>query len=520
MATDSNDQADAPKLFDFDNTYVRALPELGLSWQPVEVPSPELVVLNSELAEAVSVDPDALAGENGALVLSGNVVPAGAEPVAMAYAGHQFGGYSPRLGDGRALLLGEVVDTSGCRVDLHLKGSGRTPFSRGGDGKATIGPMLREYLFAEAMHALGVPTGRALAVVTTGEQVFREGPEPGAVLTRVASSHLRVGTFEYVARLEDQTLLKRLADYAIERHYHSAVEEALTATGQGRYVTLLDAVVGVQADLVAQWMLIGFIHGVMNTDNTTISGETIDYGPCAFMDRYDPATVYSSIDHQGRYAYGNQPAIAQWNLTRFAETLLPLMADDSGQEPEDMIPLATEILDSFGPRFQKRLQSGMMAKLGLPHEAAVAGGGDLIPPMAELLHTNRVDYTTFFRALATALGDEDDQVVRDLVGQEAEDDANTEDVDTWLAQWREQLATAGLDEAEVVEAMNRVNPIYIPRNHLVDEALAAATTGDLSLFEQLLDVLSDPFTERPGLERYAQPAPTDFDKTFRTFCGT
>ncbi len=501
------------RLFDFDNTYASVLPELGLEWKPLEVPSPELVAFNQELAEIISIEAEALGGEVGAQILGGNEVPEGAAPLAMAYAGHQFGGYSPRLGDGRALLLGEVVGTDGRRVDIHLKGSGRTPFSRGGDGKATVGPMLREFLFAEAMHALGVPTGRALAVVTTGEQVWRERPEPGAVLTRVASSHLRVGTFEYAARLEDPSVLKKLADYAIERHYQEAVDSALAATGQGRYVTLLEAVIQAQAELVAQWMLLGFIHGVMNTDNTTISGETIDYGPCAFMDRYDPATVYSSIDHQGRYSYGNQPIIAQWNLARLAETLLPLMAADSGQEPEAMVPVATEVLESFGGRFQRELQSGMEAKLGLS-----SGGADLVPTLAELLHSQRVDYTSFFRRLADAVVADDDDVVREFVAPA--DGAGTELVDKWLAQWRAELGSVDRDRSEVAARMNEVNPIYIPRNHLVDEALNAATDGDLTLFEQLLPVVTDPFVEREGLERYAQPAPEDFDKTFRTFCGT
>ncbi|MDH3296234.1 MAG: YdiU family protein, partial [Acidimicrobiia bacterium] len=468
---------------------------------------------------------------------AGNLLPAGAEPVAMAYAGHQFGGYSPRLGDGRALLLGEVVDTSGRRVDLHLKGSGRTPFSRGGDGKATVGPMLREFLMAEAMNGLGIPTGRALAVVTTGEQIMRQGPEPGAVLTRVASSHLRVGTFEYAVRLEDPTVLKRLADYAIDRHYREAVDEALAATGQGRYVTLLDSVVTAQADLVAQWMLVGFIHGVMNTDNTTISGETVDYGPCAFMDRYDPATVYSSIDHQGRYAYGNQPGIAHWNLTRLAETLLPLMAEDSGQEAEAMIPVATEVLDSFQPRFQARFRSGMLAKIGL---AAAHGadpghdpGGDnqdgpgrdgLIPSLLGLLHRHRVDYTSFFRSLATAVASGDDGPVRELVAASATDGSAGVDgsgpVESWLADWRRRLDAVDRDRTEVAAGMNRVNPLYIPRNHRVEEALQEANRGDLSLFRELLSLVSDPYTERPAKERFAEPAPEGFDQTFRTFCGT
>ena len=485
------------KLFDFDNTLAKALPELVLPWQPVEVPSPELVAVNREVAAAVSVDADALAGEAGVAVLAGNAVPDGTETVAMAYAGHQFGSYSPRLGDGRALLLGEVIDSEGNRVDLHLKGSGRTPFSRGGDGKATVGPMLREFLMAEAMYALGVPTGRALAVVTTGEQIHRQKPEPGAVLTRVAASHLRVGTFEYAVRLEDRSVVRRLADYAIERHYPDLVGEPSPS------MELLRSVIGVQASLIARWMLVGFIHGVMNTDNMAISGETIDYGPCAFMDRYDQRTVYSSIDHQGRYAFGNQPTIAHWNLTRLAETLLPVIAEENGVEPEALIPVLSDVLDTFGDRFRADWADGMRAKLGLSE--AADGDDDLLRSLVEMLQEQRLDYTSFFRSLARTLRD---------------DGPVPEAAEAWVATWRERLAAEGRDPAEVAEAMDAVNPIYIPRNHLVDEALAAAELGDMEPFDTLLSVLTDPFTERDGLDRYAEPAPEDFDRTFRTFCGT
>ncbi len=485
------------KLFDFDNTLARALPELVLPWQPAEVPEPKLVAFNPDVAALVSVDAEALAGEEGVAVLAGNAVPDGTETVAMVYAGHQFGSYSPRLGDGRALLLGEVVDPDGRRFDLHLKGSGRTPFSRGGDGKATVGPMLREYLMAEAMHALGVPTGRALAVVTTGEQVMRQNPEPGAVLTRVAASHLRVGTFEYAVRLEDRAVVKRLADYAIERHYPDVVGE------QSRYLGLLRSVIEVQASLIARWMAVGFIHGVMNTDNMAISGETIDYGPCAFMDRYDQRTVYSSIDHQGRYAFGNQPTIAHWNLTRLAETLLPVIAEDHGVEPESLIPVLTEELDAFGDLFRRHWADGIRAKLGLVE--ASDGDEELLRSLVETLQEHRLDYTSFFRTLA-----------RSLRGTEPA----PSEADTWVASWRERLAAEDRPADEVASAMDLVNPIYIPRNHLVDEALVAAEAGDMGPFDELLSVLADPFTERDGLDRYAQPAPEDFDRTFRTFCGT
>lgn len=488
--------ATTTKLFDFDNTLASALPELVLPWEPVEVPDPRLVAFNPEVAAAVSVDADGLAGPDGVSVLSGNRVPDGTETVAMGYAGHQFGSYSPRLGDGRALLLGEVIDSAGNRVDVHLKGSGRTPFSRGGDGKATVGPMLREYLMAEAMHALGIPTGRALAVVTTGEEIFRQKPEPGAVLTRVAGSHLRVGTFEYAVRLEDRSVIRRLADYTIERHYPALADEP------SRYVELLRSVIEVQAELIARWMQVGFIHGVMNTDNMTISGETIDYGPCAFMDRYDQATVYSSIDHQGRYAFGNQPTIAHWNLTRLAETLLPVIAEDRKVEPESLIPVLSEILDVFGDRFRSHWSKGMRAKLGLADEADDDG---LLRSLVETLQEHRLDYTLFFRSLA-----------RSLRG----DGAAPEEAATWVATWRDRLATEGRDAADVASAMDAVNPIYIPRNHLVDEALVAAESGDMGPFDALSEVLAEPFSEREGLERYAQPAPEDFDRSFRTFCGT
>ncbi len=499
--------ATATKLFDFDNTLAEALPELVLAWAPLAVPDPELVAFNPEVAASVAVDADAdaLAGEQGLAVLAGNATPAGTQTVAMAYAGHQFGQYSPRLGDGRALLLGEVVDSSGNRVDLHLKGSGRTPFSRGGDGKATVGPMLREYLMAEAMHALGIPTGRALAVVTTGERIMRRTPEPGAVLTRVAASHLRVGTFEYAVRLEDRSVVKRLADYAIERHYPALADEP------SPHRALLGAVIEAQASLVARWMLVGFIHGVMNTDNMTISGETIDYGPCAFMDRYDQRTVYSSIDHQGRYAFGNQPTIAHWNLTRLAETLLPVIAEHDGVEPETLIPGLTEILDGFGDRFRSEWAAGMRSKLGL---LPVVDGADdeddeddepLLRSLVETLQEHRLDYTTFFRSLAAELRGEA------AVPAVAAD---------WVATWRDRVAAEGRDPVEVAAAMDAVNPIYIPRNHLVDEALAAAESGDMDPFNTLLTVLADPFTRRDGLDRYADPAPEDFDRSFRTFCGT
>ena len=488
----------ARPLFAFDNSYVRDLEGLYEPWRGRPVPAARLLALNERLAAELGVDGDALKGPDGLAVLVGAVAPDGATPVAQAYSGHQFGGFSPRLGDGRALLLGEVLDVRGQRRDLHLKGSGRTPFARGGDGKAAIGPMLREYVIGEAMHALGIPTTRALAVVATGEDVVRETMLPGAVLSRVAASHIRVGTFEYAAR-QDPALVRRLADHAIARHHPHAAE------AENPYLAFFAAVVDVQAALIARWMLVGFIHGVMNTDNMTISGETIDYGPCAFMDAFDPATVFSSIDHAGRYAYANQPYIAQWNLARLGETLLALLDAD----PDTAIAAATEVLQSFAGRYHEYLGAGMRAKLGLVDGRPEDGA--LIDDLLALLHAQSVDFTSFFRALsAAARGD-----VAPAKALFAEPAA----FDGWCDRWQARLSSQSTDGQTVADAMDRVNPVYIARNHLVEEALTAATGGDLQPFERLVDVLTQPFDERPGLERYAAPAPADFG-CYRTFCGT
>ena len=416
-------------------------------------------------------------------------MPTGASPVAQGYAGHQFGGFVPRLGDGRALLVGELTDTEGRLRDLHLKGSGRTPFARGGDGLAAVGPMLREYVISEAMHALGIPTTRSLAVLATGRQVQRDTPLPGAVLARVASSHLRVGSFQYAAASGDLGLLRRLADHAIARHYPTA------AQAERPYLALFEAVLAAQAALVAQWMLVGFVHGVMNTDNMTISGETIDYGPCAFMEAYDPVTVFSSIDQWGRYAFGNQPAVATWNLARFAETLLPLIAED----PDDAIAMATESLGAFGVHYDAAWSAGMRAKLGLANEEATPLAEELLP----MLEQSHVDYTSFFRALGRAARG-DAEPARGLFVDLAA-------FDGWLARWRALGPDAGV--------MDRVNPVYIPRNHLVEEALTAATAGDLAPLRELLTAVTAPYDERDGLQRYAEPAPDDFG-AYQTFCGT
>jgi uncharacterized protein YdiU (UPF0061 family) len=471
--------------------FARALPELAVRWQAEPLADAKLLVLNEALARQLGLDAAWLRTPDGRSFLTGNWIPHGAAPVAQGYAGHQFGGYVPRLGDGRALLLGEIVDGDGRLRDIHLKGSGATPFARGGDGLAAIGPMLREYIISEAMHALGVPTTRSLAVIATGRQVRRETLLPGAVLTRVASSHLRVGSFQFAA--QDVDLLRRLADFAIARHYPDV------AQSERRYLALFEAVLAAQASLVAKWMLLGFVHGVMNTDNMTISGETIDYGPCAFMEAFHPETVFSSIDFWGRYAYGNQPAMAAWNLLRFAEALLPLFSDNT----EEAVALAQAAFEQFRPRYESAWSSGMRDKLGLSPGADAEVVAPLIDELLVLLQQNHIDYTSFFRHLAhAARGDTEPArgLFVDLAG-----------FDGWLSRWQALRPDA--------ELMNRVNPIYIPRNHLVEEALTAATADDLAPLQQLLRVLAAPYDERPGLQRYAGPAPEDFG-AYRTFCGT
>ncbi|AUI51821.1 protein adenylyltransferase SelO [Arthrobacter crystallopoietes] len=485
--------AAAPSTVTFGARFARELTELAIPWQAEEAPEPQLLVLNEPLATELGFDPASLRNAGGLRLLIGNAVPEGATPVAQGYAGHQFGFYSPRLGDGRALLLGEIADADGGLRDIHLKGSGRTPFARGGDGLATVGPMLREYVVSEAMHALGIPTTRSLAVVATGRPVRRETLLPGAVLTRVASSHLRVGSFQYARAMNDDALLRRLANHAIARHHPGAAE------ADNPYLALFQAVVAVQASLVARWMLVGFIHGVMNTDNMTISGETIDYGPCAFMDAFDPATVYSSIDENGRYAYGNQPLVAEWNLARLAEALLPLLHED----PEQAVALAQESLSALHGQYSAAWLAGMKSKLGLPESLDDEAASPLVDELFTLLQERQVDYTSFFRSLAKAARG-DAEPARSMFLSPAAFDA-------WTERWRALDPDADL--------MDRTNPVYIPRNHLVEEALAAAVDGDLEPFSQLLAAVTAPFEERPGLERYASAAPESFGP-YRTFCGT
>ncbi len=494
----------------FDNTYARELQGFYVDWQPTPVRAPALVFFNRTLAEELGLALDGLTADDLAAIFSGNRLPAGAQPIAQAYAGHQFGHFAPQLGDGRALLLGEVIDRQGRRRDIALKGSGRTPFSRRGDGKAALGPMLREVLIGEAMHALGIPTTRALAVVATGEPVFRERTLPGAILTRIAASHLRVGTFQYFWAHGTPEMVRRLADYAIARHYPE-----LNAT-EDRYLGLLRAVAERQAQLVAQWMHVGFIHGVMNTDNMSIPGETIDYGPCAFMEAYDPGAVFSSIDEMGRYAYGEQPRIARWNLARLAETLLPLLSDDEGHA----IALATEVIDGFVARYQEYWLAGLRAKLGLRRALSDSADTALGEAWLDLLAAQQVDYTLAWRYLADA-AEGDAARLRDLFpGQPG--------LERWLARWRERCVAEDSEEGGEPDAaaaraarMRRVNPWLIPRNHRVEEALAAASeTGDLAPFERLLKALLRPYEEDPALSYYAEPAPAEFMAGFRTFCGT
>ncbi len=518
--------------FGFDNTYARELPGLYIPWQPKAVPGPRLLFLNEALATELGLDAAALAGPDGAALFAGNALPEGAEPIAQAYAGHQFGGFSPQLGDGRALLLGELIDRAGRRRDIAFKGSGRTPFSRGGDGKAAVGPMLREVLIGEAMHALGIPTTRALAVAATGEQVYREQALPGAVLTRVAASHLRVGTFQFFAARGETDKLRQLADYAIARHDPDLVGSP------DRYLSLLRAVAARQAVLIAQWMNVGFIHGVMNTDNMAISGETIDYGPCAFMEAYDPAAVFSSIDHGGRYAYGNQPHIARWNLARLAETLLPLMAAaDDEAAVQQAVAQAMEVIDAFPDNYAAALREGQRAKLGLSATLAAGDAADaaLADDWLALLHAQSVDFTLAWRRLGDAAVVADTGDVAD-----AADTAETAGargatlramfadaaaLDAWLARWRERCAAddaaGGPGPAERVARMRRANPRIIPRNHRVEEALAAASADDdLRPFEQLLAAVRRPYDDAPELARYAEPAAVEVTARYQTFCGT
>jgi uncharacterized protein YdiU (UPF0061 family) len=476
----------------FDNSYARLPQRFYARLNPTPVRNPRMVKFNAPLAEDLGLEAQQWESEMGAAVLSGNHVPDWAASLAMAYAGHQFGHFVPQLGDGRAILLGEILSRDGTRRDLHLKGAGRTPFSRRGDGRATLGPMLREYIISEAMHALGIPTTRSLAVVTTGEPVFREAPLPGAVLARIAASHVRVGTFEYFAAQGDVEAIRILADYAIARHYQ---ELEVSSTP---YLSLLAAVCEAQAALIARWMQVGFIHGVMNTDNMTISGETIDYGPCAFMDTYDPATVFSSIDHHGRYAFGNQPRIAHWNLACFANTLLPLLDDNH----DKAITLAEDTINRFPAYYEHHWQEGMRRKLGLVSEQP--DDGTLIHTLLALMQEHAADYTNTFRLLCGV----------------AEGDAAPAGYEAWSTRWQRRLEQEPYSCHAAATLMRANNPAVIPRNHRVEAAITAAVTrSDFSPLETLLVVLATPFVLKPEHAEYSAP-PTPSERVPQTFCGT
>ncbi len=485
----------------FDNSYARLPAHFHASANPTPVSEPWLIKFNRALATELGLDADTLE-RDGAAIFSGNAVPEGAEPLGMAYAGHQFGQFVPLLGDGRAILLGEVIDRNGVRRDIQLKGAGKTPYSRRGDGRAALGPVLREYIVSESMHALGIPATRALAAVVTGEPVYRERVLPGAVFTRVAASHIRVGTFQFLAARGDTEGVKTLADYVIERHYPEIKGHARA------YLALLEAVTERQASLIARWLCVGFIHGVMNTDNCAISGETIDFGPCAFLDAYDPAKVFSSIDQGGRYAYASQPAIGQWNMARLAETLLPLL----DQEPSEAVNLANDVIAGYGPRFQSHWLAGMKAKIGLHSEED--GDLELVQGLLTAMHRNEADFTLTFRRLCDAAeSSASDGALRELFSDPA-------DIDAWLSAWRERTGREPLSVAQTASAMRTVNPAFVPRNHRIEQAIRAAEDDcDFSLFEALLTVLSKPYEDQPGFAAYAAP-PQPQEEVLRTFCGT
>ncbi|MDB4983682.1 MAG: hypothetical protein JWM82_4434 [Myxococcales bacterium] len=492
-----------PVLFPFDNSYARLPERFFARVAPTPVRAPRLIRGNQPLAALLGLAPDVFEAPAGAALFAGNVVPEGAASIALAYAGHQFGGFVPQLGDGRALLLGEVVGTDGVRRDIQLKGAGPTPFSRRGDGRAALGPVLREYLVSEAMAALGVPTTRALAAVTTGEPVMREERLPGAVFTRVARSHLRVGTFEYFAARDDREALALLTAYALERHYPRSSE---TETPNDA-LRLLENVIAAHAALVARWLGVGFVHGVMNTDNTSISGETLDYGPCAFLDEYDPNKTFSSIDRGGRYAFGNQARVARWNMARFAETLLPMIADDEAEAAR----LATAALARFPPLFEDAYARVMRAKLGLVTEDE--NDPALVADLLQRLAASQVDHTVFFRALCAAAEDPSaDAAVAALF----EDPGAFH---SFAEGWRRRGAIDDVAPSARAARMRRANPAFIPRNHRIEQAIASGIAGDFAPFEQLMTVLARPFDEQPALAHLATP-PAREERVLQTFCGT
>jgi len=486
--------------FNFDNSFALRLEDFFVSCKSEPSSSPKLLKLNHNLAKELGLKAEFLNSKEGLDILSGNIPPNGSEPIAQAYSGHQFGGFTPLLGDGRALLLGEIINAQQERKDIQLKGSGRTPFSRGGDGKSALGPVLREYLLSEFMHVLGVPTTRALAAVSTGDSVNRETVLPGGILTRIASSHIRIGTFQFATALGDVKKIKTLTDYCLERHYPDSLNF------DNPYLNFFESVANAQSSMVAGWMSFGFIHGVMNTDNMTISGETIDYGPCAFMESFSDKTVFSSIDVQGRYAYGNQPEILVWNLTRLAETLVPLI--DSNQDRS--VELLTEIIDKIPSLYKKHWLEGMRKKIGLSSDNPA--DLSLLKELLDIMEAGKADFTLVFRRLSESVQG-NDEAVKSLFN-------DTSNLKVWLKKWKIRLSEEERSNDKISQSMNNINPIYIARNHKVEEALFEAVENDnLSLFQELHSVLSTPYVENKGKEEYALPAPMS-DIPYKTFCGT
>ena len=488
--------------FTFDNSYARLPERFFQRILPVPVEMPSLIYLNNSLLKELGLNPDFFHGTAGSAIFSGNLIPSGADPIALAYGGHQFGHFVPQLGDGRAVLLGEMLDVNGKRCDIQLKGSGRTNFSRGGDGRAALGPVMREYILSEAMHALGIPTNRSLALVTTGEDVLRENVLPGAILTRLASSHVRVGTFEFFSARKDIEAIKLLSDYTINRLYPEV------KGAENPYLALIKCVLDTQVSLIAAWMQVGFIHGVMNTDNMAISGETIDYGPCAFMDTYDPKTVYSSIDHAGRYAYANQGKIGQWNLTSLAECLLPLL----GEDEKKAASLAQEIISEFPSKFTTNWLRGMRGKLGLimvrTEDAAI------VQQLLDLMQKHGADYTLVFRQLCGAV-----KRKSNIEGLNKIFSGDSLLVD-WLDRWHQRLEQEATTSEEVAENMRRINPIFIPRNHLIEQAInSAVEKNDFSMMDTLQELLASPYTDQPSYSKYSN-SPKSEERVYQTFCGT
>ena len=493
--------SDKKKLINFDNSYARLPKSFFECIKPTPVKEPKLVRFNKPLANEIGLN---VIEDNDILsdIFSGNILPEGSEPIALVYAGHQFGYFVPQLGDGRAILLGEIVNNGGCRFDIQLKGSGQTSYSRSGDGRAPLGAVIREYIISEAMHSLNIPTTRSLAIIVTGELVSRETLLPGGILTRIASSHLRVGTFEYFAASDDQENLQLLADYSINRHFPNIKKSNL------RYQTFLESVCDRQAALIAKWMHVGFVHGVMNSDNTSISGETIDYGPCAFMDSYDPATVFSSIDHHGRYAYGNQPNIAQWNIACLGECLLPLIHPDRNKA----IGIAEEILDSFQDKFRKYWLSGMYKKIGLTQNEPE--DINLLEQLLELMKENKTDYTLTFRYLSDAIENDtgNSNFEKQFLSQNK--------ISEWLVSWRKRLKIQSASFKKIKMSMQKENPAFIPRNHRIEKAIyEAVDNNDYSYMDHLILLLNKPYQDQPNNSEYMHP-PEKPDHNYQTFCGT